>query len=176
MEFGYPWIVVIAIRLIVPLAIFRFPLLGSFLGLLADTFDVVVLDFLGVTDFTKYHLEDKILDTYLLLLMGYAVSKWKNPLPKNFALFLLGYRMVGAAIFEVTKQQQVLFLFPNLFEFFFFYYLVYLKIFKKDPFKKFSSLIVPCAILLVLKLIQEYILHVAKLPTYDILMGFLGLS
>lgn len=176
MEFGYPWIVVIILRLIVPLSTFRFPLLGSFFGLLADTFDVVILDFLGVGDFSKYHLEDKILDTYLLLIMGYVAFKWKSTLAKNFSLFLLGYRMVGAVLFEITKQQSILFLFPNLFEFFFFYYLVYLKIFKKDPFVKVSSLIIPSVILLIIKLIQEYILHVAKLPTYDIIMNFLGFS
>ena len=47
---GPEWIVVIAARVLVPLAILRWPMLGGVVAFVADALDVVLLDRLGVGD------------------------------------------------------------------------------------------------------------------------------
>ncbi len=72
------WAIVITIRLLVPLTIFRWNLWGSILSIIADNLDVIILDFLGVKDFTLYNQIDKYLDTYFYLIQGYTMLFWKN--------------------------------------------------------------------------------------------------
>lgn len=164
-----PWVIVFLIRLLVPLLILRTPLLGSILAILADNFDVVILDTLGVKDFGAYNQVDKFLDTYFYLIQGYTLLFWKNKLAKKTGLFLLGYRIVGAILYEATHVRALLFIFPNVFIFFYMYYLIYQAVIKRDPFKSFSKMLPVLIILTLLKLGHEYILHVAQFPIYSII-------
>src|SRR5687768_4624760 len=109
------WMVVILIRLIVPLTILRWPLLGSILSMIADNFDVVILDFFGLKDWGDYNQKDKFLDVYFALFQGYTLLFWKDRLAKKTGIFLFWYRITGTLLFEITNVKLLLLVFPNLF-------------------------------------------------------------
>lgn len=161
------WVVVVLIRLIVPLTILRWNLFGSVLAIIADNFDVVILDFLGVKEFAPYNRVDKFLDTYFYLIAGYTILFWKNTFAKRVGIFLFVYRLIGVVIYELTDLRFLLFVFPNLFIFFYMYYLIYMKIFKKEPFVNWVQAVPALTMLLILKLMHEYMLHVAQFPIYQ---------
>lgn len=158
---------VVVIRLLIPLTILRWNLAGSILAIIADNFDVVILDFLGVTEFAPYNQVDKFLDTYMYLIQGYTLWFIGNKFVKKAGLFLLGYRLIGVILYEISGIRSLLFIFPNLFIFFYMYYLIFKKIFKKEPFTNFRSAWVVLSILLILKLGHEYMLHVSQFPIYE---------
>jgi hypothetical protein len=161
------WGVVVLIRLVIPLLILRWSLFGSVLAIIADNFDVVILDFLGVKEFAPYNRVDKFLDTYFYLIAGYTILFWKNTFAKRVGIFLLVYRLIGVVIYELTDFRFLLFVFPNLFIFFYMYYLIFRRVFKKEPFVNWVQALPALTILLILKLIHEYMLHVAQFPIYQ---------
>ena len=61
---GPEWMIVIAARVLLPLTILRWPLLGAVIAFVADALDVVLLELLGVGDYSRYNEVDKALDTY----------------------------------------------------------------------------------------------------------------
>lgn len=160
------WIIVVLIRLVVPLLILRWNLFGSVLAIIADNLDVVILDALGVKEFAPYNRVDKFLDTYFYLIAGYTIWFWKNTFAKSLGLSLLVYRLVGVVIYELTDLRVLLFIFPNLFIFYYMYFLIFRKIFKRDPFINWIQALPALSILLFLKLGHEYMLHVAQFPIY----------
>ncbi len=168
------WILVVVIRLLIPLTILRWNLFGSVLAIIADNLDVVILDLLGVKEFAPYNRVDKFLDTYMYLIQGYTLfffankhSFSSNKFVKKLGIFLLAYRLVGVVIYELTDIRALLFVFPNLFIFFYMYYLIFKKIFKKEPFINLKSALPALSVLLILKLGHEYMLHVAQFPIYQ---------
>lgn len=161
------WGAVVLIRLVIPLLILRWSLLGSVLAIIADNFDVVILDFLGVKEFAPYNRVDKFLDTYFYLIAGYTILFWKNTFAKRVGIFLLVYRLIGVVIYELTDLRFLLFVFPNLFIFFYMYSLIFKKVFKKEPFVNGIQALPALTILLILKLMHEYMLHVAQFPIYQ---------
>src|SRR5688572_13811217 len=161
------WILVVVIRLLIPLTILRWNLFGSVLAIIADNFDVVILDLLGVKEFGPYNRVDKFLDTYMYLIQGYTLFFFANKFVKKVGIFLLVYRLVGVVLYEVTDFRALLFIFPNLFIFFYMYYLIFKKIFKKEPFVNLRSALPALSVLLVLKLGHEYMLHIAQFPIYE---------
>lgn len=163
------WIMVIIIRLLVPLSILRFPVWGSIAAIAADNLDVVILDALGIKDYSLYNSIDKALDIYFYLIQGYTVLFWENIKAKKVGLGLLVYRLVGTVIYEITQMRFVLLVFPNVFIFFYMFYVLYKSIFKKDPYKSVSSMLIILTVLTVIKIGQEYMLHVAQYPIYNLL-------
>lgn len=161
------WAIIIAIRILVPLTILRWNLLGSILAIIADNLDVVILDLLGVRDFRYYDRVDKTLDTYFYLIQGYTLFFWNNKLARNIGISLLIYRLIGFVMYMITDLQMLLFVFANVFEFFYMYYLIYKKIFHKEPFEKLLDALPTLSVLLLFKLLQEYMLHVAQFPIYQ---------
>lgn len=160
------WVIVILFRLLVPLTIFRWPFFGSLLALIADNLDVVILDYLGVKDFGLYNPVDKSLDIYYHLIQGYVSLRWSNLMAKRASLTLLGYRIVGVILYELTQFRILLFIFPNVYELFFLFYTGYKRIIGKDPFKTLKSLIFITLLLTIPKLFQEYMLHITQFPIY----------
>lgn len=172
---------VVLIRLVVPLLILRWSLAGSILAIVADILDVVILDFLGVTEFGAYNRVDKFLDTYFYLIAGYTMFSWgnerssssnersssANKFARNIGMFLLGYRLIGIVIYEFTEIRALLFIFPNVFIFFFMYYIIFKKLFKREPFLNWLQALPVMLVLIALKLGHEYMLHVAQFPIYQ---------
>ena len=151
-------IIVLILRLIVPLSIFRWPLWGVIASMLLDAIDVVLIGVLNLGDFPNYHSTDKYLDMYYLSISFYMSFKWKNILAKNVSIFLFVFRSIGFVLFEITSLRIFLFIFPNLFENFFIFFEAYKKI-KKTEDLGWKGMAIALILLLIPKMGQEYILH-----------------
>jgi len=158
-------LIVILIRLIVPLSIFRWPLAGGLAAGIVDTFDVVLISFLNAGDFQHYAQTDKALDLYFLLFMVIVSLKWK-PLEKWTSISLFSYRTIGVILFEITQIRPLLLIFPNLFLYFFYFVAArnrFFADFKLTP----KRLVTVLVILLIPKLLQEYLLHYVQIHPWD---------
>jgi hypothetical protein len=158
-------IVLIVIRLIVPISIFRWPFLGAVLAVVADALDIVIATllrrYLDAGPLWNYHQLDKYLDTYYLAIEVLVAQRWAE-LPRWTANVLFGYRLIGVVLFEVTDIRVFLFVFPALFDFYFLFYAgvrQFLPQYELTP----RRLAIWLVVLLVPKLAQEYVIHYARL-------------
>jgi hypothetical protein len=159
------WIVIL-VRLLVPLAIPRYPLPGILVALVADA-----VDFTVIRDWTNVPMEgyqgfDKALDIYYLTIAYIATLRnWTNLFAFRVSRFLFYWRLVGVVLFEATQLRPLLFIFTNAFEYFFIFYEVVRL--RWDP-KRMSKRLVIGAVAFIwifIKLPQEYILHIAQADT-----------
>lgn len=157
--------IVIALRLIVPVTILRWPLAGALVSVLADGFDVVLVDALGLLTGelggfgTYYQTMDKWLDMYYLSFEAWVSLRWPNRLVRNTSVFLFVYRFIGLVLFEITGIRVFFFFFPNLFENFFLYYVVVAQFFPRLVPTNLKQLALALFILYVPKFGQEWLLH-----------------
>lgn len=160
--------VVVALRLLVPLAIPRYPLPAILAAFLLDGVDKGIYEQFTSLNLDFYQGYDKALDNYYLTLAYIATLRnWTNLFGFKVSRFLLYYRFVGVVLFELSQVGAVLLIFPNTFEYFFvFYELVHLR---WDPRRLSKRLLLNTAALIwiVIKLPQEYIIHVAQVDTTD---------
>ena len=154
---------IILFRLIIPLLIFRYPFRGFVAAMVADAIDYELLKLFGWNNFSEYQLMDKILDLYLLFIGAWVSQQWLNQLARRTSLFLVVHRFIGVFLFEALNYRKLLLFFPDLFSWFYLGYLGFIKIFKIDPIVTKGNLAGFLFMLLVPKLIQEYILHFAQL-------------
>lgn len=167
--------IVLFLRIFLPLLIIKRPLLGIIVSLVIDAIDVVLIDIIHQGNFANYHHIDKYLDTYYLTIAAGVSLFWKNKIAKYTSIFLFIYRLIGVIIFEISSLRIFLFAFPNLFENFFIFVLVYKQFFKKEI-KNFRELIIILILLLIPKMIQEYILHFAQVKPWNFIKEtFLGI-
>lgn len=161
-------IIVIALRLLVPLLIFRFRLTGALLSMLVDALDVVLTDAMSLGGFEEhYHTTDKLLDSYYLAIEWVVAFGWDNPWARWPALLLFPYRMLGVLLFELTGERVMLFVFPNLFENWWLYAVIVQRFFPAIEPRTWRSTLVPLALLLVPKMAQEYVLHYSEAQPWD---------
>lgn len=150
------------IRLVVPLTILRWPLLGGVLAILADMSDWNILSLKTSQDYAYYQSWDKILDMYYLSLEAWVIMSWRSIFAKKISLFFFIFRLIGVGVFEVTQLRPLLFFFPNVFEALYFYYLFYFKLGKNISFPSISSSTLAAMVILIpSKMTIEYILHIA---------------
>ena len=159
-------LIVLALRLLIPFTIFRWPLLGGLLAFTADIYDFVILNKFGWPGFLNsdiYQPIDKALDVYYFSFEVFVAAKWSDVLARRTAVVLFLWRMIGIVIFELTGFRKALFLAPNIFEYF---YLAFLGIKKINPAFRMQRkwLIIILAVIAVPKLIFEYILHFREYP------------
>ena len=123
-------IIVIALRLVVPLTILRWPLAGGLVSMLIDAIDVVLVDatasVLGEPgEFGSFYAQiDKWLDLWYLSLELVIVRRWTEPLVRRAATALFVWRLIGVILFEITGSRPLLVVFPNLFENLYLYVLI----------------------------------------------------
>jgi hypothetical protein len=168
-------LVIIALRLIVPLAILRWPLAGGLAAMVLDGLDVVLIELIPGGSFgDHYHTLDKLLDSYYLTIELAVALRWKNPWARWPAVTLFAYRMVGVAIFELTQARIALFIFPNLFENWWLY-VVAVRRFRPawEP-RSVRSVALPLLVLLIPKMVQEYVLHFAEARPWNWIKEQLG--
>jgi len=170
-------LIVLAIRLIGPLMIFRYPLLGALLSeFVFDASDVIIWDAMGSLERIDYTAFDKPLDMYQLVIMAVVVWRWRNGWPRTTALALFAHRLIGFVLYETSGKRVLFLLYPNIFVPFFIAYLILRKIGKGGWFERPLSLAMVLLVLLALKLPQEYFLHYREIPTWDVIKGFLGIG
>lgn len=155
-------LIVIILRILLPLLIFKYRITGALIAMVADALDVVTITFLNMGEFSSYHTTDKYLDMYYLSIEGYVSLSWKNTLAKRTSIALFVWRIVGFVLFELTHIRALLFFFPNLFENFFLFYIFNKRFAKKDWVSSKRNLFIILLILLIPKLAQEYFLHVME--------------
>lgn len=149
-------IAVIALRLVVPLFILRFPFVGVISCALLDVYDY---HFIG--QYEWYQAVDKLLDLYYLGFAAFTVLRWQDITSKWIALSAYAYRVVGVVLVMTLDQRWLLMVFPNFFEPFFVFYLLYVYLSKSTQMLTKKWIIAAVvAVLLIPKLVQEYILHV----------------
>lgn len=159
---GVPPAIVVILRLVVPLSMFRWPVGGMFAAIMADNIDTVLIRVIGPGTLESHTLADKLLDTYLLTLFLFFSLRWKDSTARFTSVALFSYRMIGVIVLSITGDRSLLFIFLNLFEFFFIYQSVTMKWWPHLQVNGFRRLTLVLPILLVPKLVQEYILHVSE--------------
>jgi len=160
-------LVVTALRLIVPLSIFRWPLGGGIASLILDAFDCQIASYVGCR-LPNYILTDKYFDTYYLTIELIVSRSWSNPLTKNTALALYIWKFIGIVAFQISGTEKWLIIAPNLFEYFFLFYIA-VQVFGKESIKKtwfnsYKKIALVLLFILIIKIPQEILLHLWKEP------------
>jgi len=158
-------LIVIAVRLIIPFTIFRWPLLGGLLAFTADFYDFPLLNIFGWGFLTSetYQPIDKMFDIYYLSFEFLVALRWNDLLARKSVIALFSWRLIGVIAFELTQMRKLLFFAPNIFEYF---YLAFLAIKKFNPGFRLTRkvLIIMLLTIGIPKLIHEYILHYLEYP------------
>lgn len=157
--------IVIVLRLVLPVSIFRWPVAGAIISMALDGVDVILVDILakllGETGGfgSIYQPMDKWLDIYYLSFEVIVSWRWSNPLLRYTSISLFVYRFIGLVLFFITDARIMFFIFPNLFENFFLYYVITAKYFPKRLASTPKQVIIVLALLYIPKFGQEYLLH-----------------
>ena len=167
-------IIIAVVRVVGSLPVLAFPFPGAILAMLVDLSDLFLMNLLdegGVTDYQEF---DKWLDQVYMFTFLVVALRWQGT-PRNIAVGLYAYRLIGFVTFEVTQERDVLILFPNLFEFWF-VFVAGAKFLRLDerwrgeprirglvPFRYTrGQLAAVLPVLLAVKLLQEFALHVGR--------------
>jgi hypothetical protein len=163
------WAVVLA-RFFVPLAIPRFPLPGVLVALVLDGVDQTIFQQFTNLPLDGYQGYDKALDIYYLTIAYISTLRnWSNHLAFRVSRFLFYYRLVGVTLFELWHWRPLLLIFPNTFEYFFIFYEAYRLRWDAIRMTKKVAIGAAAFIWIVIKLPQEYWIHIAQLDTTDLL-------
>ena len=168
-----PAVIVIALRIVLPLTILRWPLAGGLLALVVDAIDVALVDAIAgllgqPPEFGPIYAQlDKYLDTYYLALELLVSRRWQEVVPRRAAAVLFAWRLLGVILFEVTLSRPLLVVFPNLFENFYLYVLIVRRWFPRYMPRTIAQTVIVNAILLVPKEVQEYVLHWEQLHPWQ---------
>jgi hypothetical protein len=162
-------IIIVLIRLLVPLTIFRWPFFGGIASMFGDAADVMIFEKFGYDGlYNVYHTFDKIFDMYYLFIEFLIVLTWANKLAKRTGITLFVWRFIGFVLFEITQVRAVLFFTPNIFEFFF---LTWAGIMLFNPKFKLTTkrLVIILLLVGIPNIFKEYYMHYLAIPTWDIL-------
>jgi hypothetical protein len=163
------WLVVVA-RFLVPLLIPRYPLPAILAALVIDAADQTIFQQFTNMDLAGYQGYDKALDIYYLTIAYLSTLRnWSNKFAFQVSRFLFYWRLAGVAAFELSQVRLLLLVFPNTFEYFFIFYEIYRL--RWDPVKMTKRVVIGAAALIwiVIKLPQEWWIHIAQLDTTDFL-------
>lgn len=163
----------IVARLVVPLAIPRYPLPGILASLLIDTIDQTVFEAILGQEFAGYQLYDKALDVYYQTIAYISTLRnWARGPVFFVARCLWYYRLIGVVLFEIFDARSLLLVFPNTFE----YYFIAIEFMKvaRNPFglRTRQAAALAAFIWVWIKLPQEWWLHVAQLDFTDLVKQY----
>jgi hypothetical protein len=169
-------LIVLVLRIILPLTIFKKRITGAILSMALDMLDVVIVDALqtgfgepAVGFGENYQMFDKWLDMYYLSIEAVVCLGWPNRLAKVAGISLFLFRLAGITAFEITGEEfrKLIFFFPNLFENFFLYYIICERFAPRLIPTKIKSLLIVLLILYLPKFAQEYVLHFAEIKPWQ---------
>ena len=161
------WIIAGA-RFFLPLAIPRYPFPGIVASLILDGVDQTIFQQLPGLSLEGYQGYDKALDIYYLTIAYISTLRnWANLTAFRVSRFLFYWRLVGVALFELTHVRWMLMVFPNTFEYFFIFCEACRL--RWDPKRMGKRLLIGAAALIwiLIKLPQEYWIHIAQMDTTD---------
>jgi hypothetical protein len=161
------WVVAGA-RLLLPLLIPRYPLPAILASLVLDGVDQTIFQQFPGLSLEGYQGYDKALDIYYLSIAYVSTLRnWTNHVAFQVSRFLFYYRLIGVALFELTHLRLLLLIFPNTFEYFFIFYEAYRLRWEARRMTKRLAIGAAAAIWIVIKLPQEYWIHMAQTDTTD---------
>lgn len=160
---------VVALRFLLPLLIPTYPLPAIVACLVVDGVDQTIFQAFGF-DPPRYQGYDKAMDVYYLSIAYLATLRnWRSLTAIRIGRFLFFYRLVGVLAFELFQARALLLVFPNVFEYFFIAYETVRS--RWDPAARSNRFWVGAmvAIWVVVKLPQEWWIHVAQRDVTDTL-------
>jgi hypothetical protein len=162
---------VVVARLLVPLAIPRFPLPAIVAALVLDAADQTLFQAVGAgDDLDAYQSYDKALDVYYLTVAYVATMRnWLDRAALAVARFLFYWRIVGVVAFELTGARALLLVFPNTFEYFFIFYEAVRLRYDPSRLRRAQIVCAAAGIWVLVKLPQEWWIHIAQLDVTDAL-------
>jgi hypothetical protein len=164
---------VVMVRFFLPLAIPRYPLPGVVGSLILDTVDQTIFQLFTSLPLEGYQSYDKALDIYYLTITYLSTMRnWTNDYAFGISRFLFYYRLAGVVLFELTQVRSLLLIFPNTFEYFFIFYEAVRLKWNPASLTKKQVLTATALIWVLIKLPQEYWIHVARLDTTDLIKAY----
>ncbi|MBT0993866.1 hypothetical protein KIN34_06145 [Cellulomonas sp. DKR-3] len=162
------FVLVVGARLVVPLLIGRFPLPAILAALVVDGVDKSLFEAFTDLDLENYQSYDKALDVYYLAVAYLAVLRnWRDRFSVGVVAALWYYRLVGVLAFELTDARWLLVVFPNTFE----YVVIAIEVVRTrwDQRRMSGAAVLGLAavIWVVVKLPQEWWIHVAQRDVTD---------
>ena len=159
--------VVVALRLLIPLGIPRYPLPAIIGSLVIDAADQTIFQTFGGLP-SNYQDYDKALDIYYLVVAYSATFRnWDNDSAFQIGRFLWYYRLIGVVAFEFSGSGFLLLIFPNTFEYYFIAFEVIRTRWDPDRLSRRFLIKLAAAIWIFIKLPQEWWIHVANLDVTD---------
>jgi len=152
-----PYFVFAFWRIVLPLYLWQAPFLVTVGAVLLDIdWQLFVLGFTGEKE-ELYQKIDKALDFY-----WYSVAFVFASLTPYWPLFtaLFAIRLTGEILFYLKGNREIFLYFPNIFENFFIFYISALKFPGLQVWLEGTRLWLVIFVLAVLKLVQEYLVHV----------------
>ncbi|MDG2101254.1 MAG: hypothetical protein P8K05_02805 [Dehalococcoidia bacterium] len=146
------------VRIFASLIVFKFNFFGAILVILIDFSDLFMMNLISLGGVRNYQLLDKFLDLFYIVYFLLITLRWHKIL-RNISILLFIFRILGFILFEFFQNRIILFIFPNIFEFWFIG-ITLLFLFRSKISKR--KIIIVIFVSTALKLIQEYILHVWK--------------
>ncbi len=160
--------IVLALRLLVPLAIPRFPLPAIIAAMIIDAADQTIFANYTSLNLDWYQGYDKALDIYYLAIAYIATMRnWTNLHAFGVGRFLWYYRLIGVVLFEATQVRAILFIFPNTFEYFFDFIEGVRTRWNPRRLSKRHVIYGAAFIWIFIKLPQEYWIHIAQMDVTD---------
>ena len=161
-------VIVVGLRLILPLTIPYYPLVGVMACLILDSADQSIFQQFPAIPLDGYQSYDKALDIYYLAIAYMSTMRnWTNRPACLMAKFLFYYRLLGDLLFELTGIRALLIIFPNTFEYFFIFYEAVRTRWNTARVGKWTVIISTVLIWVFIKLPQEWWIHIAKLDMTD---------
>lgn len=158
---------VVLARFLLPLLIWRYPLPALVACLVLDGVDQTIFQLFGY-DPPGYQGYDKAMDVYYLAIAYLATLRnWTSSAAFAVSRFLYFYRLVGVVVFELSQVRALLLVFPNTFEYFFIVHEAVRS--RYDPRRLLLGawVAVAAAVWVLVKLPQEYWLHIAQRDVTD---------
>lgn len=160
--------IVLALRLLVPLAIPRFPLPAIIAAMIIDAADQTIFQNYTNLNLDWYQGYDKALDIYYLAIAYIATMRnWTNLHAFTTSRFLWYYRLIGVVLFEWLQIRALLFIFPNTFEYFFQFIEAVRTRWNPRRLSRRQILYAAAFIWIFIKLPQEYWIHIAQMDVTD---------
>jgi hypothetical protein len=142
-------------------------------ALVLDGVDQTIFQVFTNLPLEGYQSYDKALDIYYLTIAYISTMRnWANLPAFQVSRFLIYYRLVGVVAFELSQIRALLLIFPNTFEYFFIFYEAVRA--RWSPLRMSKRLVIgaAAAIWIVIKLPQEYWIHIAQLDVTDMVKQY----
>ena len=111
------------VRIFASLIVFKFNFFGAILVILIDFSDLFMMNLISLGGVRNYQLLDKFLDLFYIGYFLLITLRWDKTL-RNISILLFIFRILGFILFEFFQNRIILFIFPNIFEFWFLWYYV----------------------------------------------------